>query len=69
MSNNLYTTKTATLKATRADVNNLSTKKIKVNGKDVVTGVKVEDTRERITERDLWSNAIEVQGNEIIINN
>lgn len=66
---NTYTTKTASLKATRADVNNLSTKKIKVNGKDVVTGVKVEDTRERITEHDLWSNAIEVQGNEIIINN
>ena len=60
MANNLYTTKTASLKATRADIRNLETKTIKVNGKDVVTSVKhSDDTREVITENDLWGQYIE----------
>lgn len=66
MANNLYTTKTASLKATRADVNNLSTKKIKVNGKDVVTSIRVEDEREYVTAHDLWCAEVELENNEII---
>jgi hypothetical protein len=50
MANNLYTTKTAALKATKADINKLDAKKLKVNGKDVATSVKhPDDTREVIT--------------------
>ena len=61
MANNLYTTKTAALKATKADINKLETKKIKVNGKDVATSVKhPNDTREVITENDLWGSWAEI---------
>ena len=56
-----YTTKTAALRATIADVNKLETKKIKVNGKDVATSVKhPNDTREVITENDLWGSWAEI---------
>ena len=61
MVTNNYTTKTASLKATKADVNSLNTKKIKVNGKDVATSVKhPDDTREVITENDLWGSWAEI---------
>ena len=61
MATNNYTTKTASLKTTKADVNILSTKKIKVNGKDVATSVKhPNDTREVITENDLWGSWAEI---------
>ena len=60
MANNLYTTKTAALKATKADINKLETKKLKVNGKDVVLGAKhANDTRETVTENDIWGQYIE----------
>ena len=35
MANNLYTTKTAALKATKADINNLNAKKVLLNGKNI----------------------------------
>ena len=61
MANNLYTTKTAALKATKADVTKLNVKTIKVNGKDVATSVKhPNDTREVITENDLWGSWAEI---------
>lgn len=67
MANNLYTTKTATLKATKADVTKLNVKTIKVNGKDVATSVKhPNDTREVITENDLWGSWAEIKDGEII---
>ena len=63
-----YTTKTAALRATIADVNKLETKKIKVNGKDVATSVKhPNDTREVITENDLWGSWAEITSNGEII--
>lgn len=63
-----YTTKTAALKATIADVNKLETKKIKVNGKDVATSVKhPNDTREVITENDLWGSWAEITNDGEII--
>ena len=63
---NTYTTKTSSIKATKADVRILNTKYIKVNDKDVVTSVRFEDTREIITEHDLWGTYAEQQGNEIV---
>ena len=64
---NLYTTKTAALKATKADVSKLNTKSLKVNGKDVATSVKhPNDTREVITENDLWCSWAEIKDGEII---
>ena len=67
MANNLYTTKTAALKATKADVSKLNVKTIKVNGKDVATSVKhPNDTREVITENDLWGSWAEIKDGEII---
>ena len=63
----LYTTKTAALKATKADVSKLNVKTIKVNGKDVATSVKhPNDTREVITENDLWGSWAEIKDGEII---
>ena len=64
---NLYTTKTAALKATKADVSKLNVKNIKVNGKDVATSVKhPNDTREVITENDLWGSWAEIKDGEIV---
>ena len=66
MANN-YTTRTAALKATKADVSKLNVKTIKVNGKDVATSVKHSaDTRETITENDLWGSWAEIKDGEII---
>ena len=63
----LYTTKTAALKAIKADVSKLNTKSLKVNGKDVATSVKhPNDTREVITENDLWGSWAEIKDGEII---
>ena len=63
-----YTTKTAALRATIADVNKLETKKLKVNGKDVATSVKhPNDTREVITENDLWGSWAEITNDGEII--
>lgn len=66
MANNLYTTKTASLKATKIDARVINGKIIKVNDKDVVTGVTIPDTREMITENDLWSSKVEIIDGEIV---
>ena len=54
-----YTTKTASLKATKIDARNLDAKKISIDGKNVLDYIDenetiVKDTREAITENDLW---------------
>ena len=67
MANNLYTTKTASLKATKADVGKLDVKKINLKGKNILeyigenkTIVKhAQDTRTTVTENDLWGQWIE----------
>ena len=61
-----YTTKTAALKATVADIS-----KLKVKGKDVATSVKhPNDTREVITENDLWGSWAEItKDGEIVFHN
>ena len=62
-----YTTRTSSLKATFADVRNIDAKKITVKGKDVATSVKhPNDTREVITENDLWGSWAEIKDGEII---
>ena len=64
----LYSTKTAALKATKADVSKLNTKSLKVNGKDVATSIKhPNDTREVITENDLWGSWAEITKNGEIV--
>jgi hypothetical protein len=68
MANNLYTTKTASLKATKIDARVINGKMIKVNGKDVVTGISIPETREIITENDLWTSKVEVIDGEIVLN-
>ena len=63
----IYTTKTPSLKATIADVRNLDAKKINLKGKDILEHIKenvptikhASDTRETVTENDLWGQYIE----------
>lgn len=63
-----YTTKTASIKTIKADINELNSRKIKVNGKDVATSVKhPDDDREIITENDLWSNYAEITSDGEIV--
>jgi hypothetical protein len=68
MATNNYTTTTAALKATKADVRNLNASAVKVKGKDVVIGVKHhKDTRETVTENDLWGQWTEVKNGEVVV--
>ena len=63
-----YTTKTAALKATKADINKLEAKKLKVNGKDVILSAKHDnDTRETVTEDDLWGQYTEIKDGQVIV--
>ena len=63
----IYTTKTPSLKATIADIRNLDAKKINLKGKDILEHIKenvptikhASDTRETVTENDLWGQYIE----------
>ena len=65
-----FITKTASLKATKALIYNLDVKRIHVDGKEVATSVKhPNDTREIITENDLWGSWAEIKGGEIIFHN
>ena len=71
----LYTTKTATLKAIKADVRNLDAKKINLKGKDILEYINeatptikhANDTRETVTENDLWGQYIETKSDGTII--
>lgn len=68
MTTTLYTTKTAALKATKADISSINAKHIKANGKNVLTDAKhASDIREEITENDVWSDWIETKNGEIIL--
>jgi hypothetical protein len=63
-----YTTKTSALKATEIDVRNLNATSLKVKGKSVLTGISIPETREIITENDLWTSKVEVIDGEIVLN-
>ena len=75
MATNLYTTKTAALKATKADISNLNTKKIILGGENILDIIKnatptikhSQDTREVVTENDLWGQYIETKSDGTII--
>ena len=75
MANNLYTTKTAALKATKADVTKLNVKTIFVGGENILDIIKratpnikhSQDTRETVTENDLWGQYIETKSDGTVI--
>ena len=75
MANNLYTTKTAALKATKADINKLDAKKIFLGGENILDIIKnatptikhSKDTRETVTENDLWGQWVETTSDGTII--
>ena len=67
-----YTTKTASLKATKIDTRNLDAKKISIDGKNVLDYIDenetiVKDTREVITENDLWVSETTKDENGVVI--
>ena len=73
--NNLYTTRTAALKATKADINKLDAKKMLLNGKNILEYIKESSTiilDERGTKADdtldIWNSYVtkDVNGNVII---
>ena len=63
----IYTTKTPSIKATIADIRKLNVKDLTINGEGIIekinsakTVVKhASDTRETVTENDLWGQYIE----------
>ena len=78
MANNLYTTKTAALKATKADINKLDAKKMLLNGKNILEYIKDNSTiilDERGTkaddELDIWNSYVtkDENGNVIVNKN
>ena len=70
-----YTTKTASLRATNADVRKLDVKKINLKGKNILEYIEdaiptikhSQDTRETVTENDLWGQYIETKSDGTII--
>ena len=75
MSSNFYTTKTAALKATKADVRNFNAQEIKLKDKNILDYIKenvpvvkhAQDTRETVTENDLWGQWVETLEDGTII--
>jgi hypothetical protein len=71
MANNLYTTKTAALRATKADINKLDTKRMLLNGKNILDYISDSefnsyDTRDpqlKNDELDIWNTEISLSGN------
>ena len=71
MANNLYTTKTAALKATKADISKLDAKKLLLNGKNILdyiseSGFNSYDTRDpqlKNDELDIWNTEISLSDN------
>ena len=65
MSDNFYTTTTAALKATTADIRNLNAQQIKLNGEPIPS--KVLDGRgEFVTEQDLWGTSVTTDENGVV---
>jgi hypothetical protein len=65
MSNNFYTTKTAALKATTADIRNLNAQQIKLNGKPIPAKV-LDDRGEFVTDQDLWGTTVTTDENNVV---
>lgn len=69
-----YTTETAALKATVGKFRKLDTDKLTINGKDIseiggsVGEIKhAQDTRETVTENDLWGQWVETKADNTVI--
>ena len=65
MSDNFYTTKTASLKATTADIRNLNAKQIKLNGKPILSKV-LDDRGDFVTDQDLWGTTVTTDENGVV---
>ncbi len=65
MSNKFYTTKTAALKATTADIRNLNAQQIKLNGKPITSKV-LDDRGDFVTDQDLWGTSVTTDENGVI---
>lgn len=62
MSNNFYTTKTATLKATAADIRNFNAQQIKLRGEPIPAKV-LDERGEYKTDQDLWGTSVTTDEN------
>ena len=60
-----YTTKTASLRATKADIRNLDAKKIKLNGEQIPSKV-LDDRGDFVTDQDLWGTTITTDENGVV---
>ena len=75
MANNLYTTNTASLKTTIADVRKINVKKLFLEGENILDIIKratptikhAQDTRETVTENDFWGQWVETTSDGTII--
>ena len=73
--NNLYTTKTAALKATKADINKLNVKKLFLGEENILDIINratptikhANDIRETVTENDLWGQWVETKSDGTIV--
>ena len=70
-----YTTKTASLRVTNADIRNLDVKKINLDGKNILEYIDesvptikhANDTRETVTENDLWGQWVETKDDGTVV--
>ena len=70
-----YTTKTASLRVTNADIRNLDVKKINLDGKNILEYIKEsvptikhsQDTRETVYEDDLWGQWVETKDDGTVV--
>ena len=65
MSENFYTSSTAALKATTADIRNLNAKNIKLNGKSIPSKV-LDERGDFVTDQDLWGTSITTDENGVV---
>ena len=65
MSEKFYTTTTAALKATTADIRILDAKKIKLNGKPIPSKV-LDDRGDFVTDQDLWGTSVTTDENGVV---
>ena len=71
----IYTTKTPSLKATIADIRKLNVKDLTINGEGIIDKINSaktvvkhsQDTRETITENDLWGQWVETKADGTVI--
>ena len=65
MSDNFYTTTTAALRATKADIRWIDAKQIKLNGKPIPSTV-FDDRGDFVTDQDLWGTSVTTDENGVV---